>query len=73
MQTLLGAFMDVLYVIIKSELVIQCESKIFEFLNLFYPVAMNGDLTETECIKDQLFCFLKIEMEKIVCAPVCKV
>lgn len=50
MQTLLGAFMDVLYVIIKSELVIQGESKIFEFLNLFYPVAMNGDLTETGCI-----------------------
>lgn len=73
MQTLLGAFMDVLYVIVKSELVIQGESKIFEFLNLFYHVAMNGDPTETGCIKDQFFCFLNVEMEKIVCAPVCKV
>jgi len=66
--------MDVTDMLIKAEFIVEGESNVFEAAGLFSCTAMRGDGVQSSggciwCINDEFLCFVYIEFEVIVCAP----
>ncbi len=58
-QSLLRTFVAISGVMVKGEFTVQGESKIFEFADLFYCLALDGNGVQSGvwCVRDQFLCF----------------